>query len=118
MHRHAKRGRVVGALITIAVLLSAVPAAAQDTSTQEARATETYNDAVDAVQAHRYDAACRGFNNAAIMYENAIGSLMGQSMATEEDRDYIKRYADMLQGRADAAKKAAKAACYLRDNPE
>lgn len=101
-----------------AALLNAVPAAAQDTSTQEARATETFNAAVDAAQAHRYDAACRGFNNAAVMYENAIGSLMGQSMATEEERDYVKRYADMLQSRADDAKKAAKAACYLRDHPE
>ncbi len=118
MHRHARRGRVVGALFTFSALLGPMPALAQDTSTQEARATETYNDAVDAVQAHRYDAACRGFNNAAVMYENAIGSLMGQSMATEEARDYIKRYADMLQASADQAKKAAKAACYLRDNPE
>jgi len=109
---------MLGALFTFSALLGPVAAVAQDTSTQEARATETYNDAVDAAQAHRYDAACRGFNNAAVMYENAIGSLMGQSMATEEDRDYIKRYADMLQGRADEAKKAAKAACYLRDHPE
>ncbi len=107
-----------GALLFVAALLSPVAAMAQDTSTQEARATETYNDAVDAGQAGHDDAACRGFGNAAVMYENAIGSLMGQSMATEEDRDYIKRYADMLQGRADQAKKAAKAACYLRDNPE
>ena len=118
MYSSIMRGRVAGALGIIAVLLSAVPAAAQVTSTQEARATETYNAAVDAAQEHRYDAACRGFGNAAVMYENAIGSLMGQSMATEEDRDYIKRYANMLQGRADEAKKAAKAACYLRDHPE
>ena len=108
----------LGALITLVALPGAAPAMAQDTSTQEARATETYNEAVDAGQAGHNDAACRGFGNAAVMYENSIGSLMGQSMATEEDRDYIKRYADMLQGRADQAKKAAKAACYLRDNPE
>lgn len=109
---------MLGALFTFSALLSPLPALAQDTSTLEARATQTFNDAVDAGQAHRYDEACRGFNNAAVLYENAIGSLMGQSMATEEDRDYVKRYANMLQGRADEAKKAAKAACYLRDHPE
>jgi hypothetical protein len=109
---------MLGALLTFSALLGPVAAMAQDTSTQEARATETYNDAVDAAQAHRYDAACRGFNNAAVMYENAINSLYGQSMATEEDRDYIKSYANNLQASADQAKKAAKAACYLRDHPE
>ncbi|MFM5895133.1 MAG: hypothetical protein ACKOQM_11990 [Novosphingobium sp.] len=108
----------LGALFTFSALLSPLPAMAQDTSAQEARATQTYNDAVDAGQAHRYDEACRGFSNAAVLYENAIGSLMGQSMATEEDRDYIKSYANHLQASADQAKKAAKAACYLRDNPE
>ena len=108
--------RSLGGLFAALLLVQAAPAAAQDTDTQAARATQTYNDAVDAVQSRRYDAACRGFGNAAVMYENAIGSLMGQSMATEEDRDYIKRYANTWQGAADQAKKAAKAACYLRDN--
>lgn len=99
------------------VLLSSAPAAAQDTDTLAARATEAYNDAVDAGKSGRYDSACRGFGNAAILYENAINSLFSHSMATEEDRDTIKQYANQLQANADDSKKAAKAACYLRDNP-
>lgn len=117
MHAIARWSELIGPFVIAVSLLGATPAAAQDTSTQEARATQTFNDAVDAGKAGRNDAACRGFGNAAVMYENTIGSLMAQSMATEEDREYIKRYANNLQASADQAKKAAKAACYLRDNP-
>ena len=96
------------ALSMALVLLSSAPAAAQDTDTLAARATEAYNDAVDAGKSGRYDSACRGFGNAAILYENAINSLFSHSMATEEDRDTIKQYANQLQANADDSKKQPK----------
>lgn len=117
MADYAPRARLLGVLFAAVVVLCAMPAAAQDTDRLTAHATEVFNDAVDAGKGARYESACRGFGNAAVLYENAINSLFSQSMATVEDRDYIKRYADQLQANANDAKKAAKAACYLRDNP-
>jgi len=104
-------------LAAIAVLYGAAPAAAQDADTLASRATEAYNEALAAGKSGRYDSACRGFGNAAVLYENAINSLFSKSMATEEDRDYIKQYANQLQVNVDDSKEGAKAACYLRDNP-
>lgn len=96
-------------------LLTAVPAMAQDTDAQAARATDVYNDAATQSRAGNYAGACRGFANAEVMFGNAINSLYSHSMATDEDRDYVKGFANHLQGLVDRAKEAGKAACHLRD---
>ena len=101
----------------LAVLSDATPAAAQDTDALAQRAAEAFNEGVDASHAGQFSIACRQYGNAATLFENTIMSLMGQSMATEEDRDYLKGYVDRLQAHADSAKEEAKYACSRGDSP-
>ena len=104
-------------LVAVAALPNPAPAFAQDTDTLSARAAQSYNDALDAGKDGKYATACRGFNNAAALFSNAMNSLYSHSMATDEDRDYVKQYANVLQDRMDSAKQAANAACGLDDGP-
>lgn len=109
------RTKQLAAALAALSLLSAAPAAAQDTDRLASQAADAFNAGVDASHAGQFSVACRQYGNAAVLFENTIMSLMGQSMATEEERDYLKSYADRLQAHADQAKEEAKYACSRGD---
>ena len=117
MGSQTKRTKLMGAVLAALALLSAAPAAAQDTDRLAREATEAFNAGVDASHAGQFSTACRQYSNAAVLFENTIMSLMGQSMATEEDRENLKSYANRLQAYVNQAKDEAKYACARANSP-
>lgn len=117
MHRHARPSRVVGALITIAVLalLSASPAAAQSTEARAAHAQEVALQAIADGEAGHNVQACQGFRNAETLYKGAINSLYSHSLSTPDDRKFVTDSADFLQLRFNAAKEGVSIYCGLPD---
>ena len=107
----------LGALAAAALLLGAQPVLAETSDSLSQRATDAFNEAVVAGRAEHYQAACRGFNSAAALYNNAIFALIGEPMQTDEERDYVKRQGQALQDRVDKAKEYAKVVCPLSDGP-
>lgn len=114
----AKRTKLVGTVLGVLALLGAAPAAAQDTDRLARQAAEAFNAGVDASHAGEFSTACRQYSNAAVLFENTIMSLMGQSMASEEDRDNVRSYANRLQEHINQAKEEAKYACARAQNPD
>ena len=111
------RTKRLSAALAALSLLSAAPAAAQDTDTLDRQATEAFNAGVDASREGRFSVACIEYGNAAVLFHNTIMSLIGQPMGTEEDRDNIKTYADNVQVHLNQAKEEAKYACSRGDGP-
>ena len=101
---------LVTVMCAIAILL-ARSAMAQDRNTYDQRAVNAYNTGLDAKEAGNNEDACRNFNNAATLWENAVYALMSYSMRTEEDRELLKRDADQLQSAANKAKEQARNVC-------
>ena len=98
-------------VVACALSLAAIPALAKDLADQVDSAVNAFNQAIDDEDAGRYSDACIGYRNAASRFENAIYSLVGMSMQTEEDRERIKAYADHLQDNVDDAKAGATRVC-------
>lgn len=84
---------------------------AQNAVANEQRAVNAYNAGLDAKDRGDNEAACRHFNAAAVLWENAIYGLAGANMSTQEARDSVKAVADNLQARADKAKSKAREVC-------
>ena len=103
--------KVAAKFLVFVALISTHAAQAQDVNARRERATAVYNEALAAAKAGDYEAACRGFNDAAIHYENAITALMSANMSTEEQRENVKSYASGLQADANDAKRNASSAC-------
>lgn len=100
-------------ILLAALMLStaAFPALAEDPGAIADRAITAYNAGIDAENAGNYADACISYRDAADRFESAIYALMGQSMQTQEERDGIKAYADMLQEKIDIAKENARRVC-------
>lgn len=90
---------------------AAFPAFAQDLSTMVDQAVVAYNEGLDAEDDGRYADACTSYRDAAERFESAIYSLIGQPMATEDERENTKAYADHLQEEVDSAKENASRVC-------
>lgn len=113
---HINTTKITFAICAAIALLSGQIAFAQDTDTQSARAAAEFDKALTAGRAGNYEGACRGFKNAAIMYENAVYSLLAKPMATDDDRSYVKAYAKNLQDSANDSKRLADTVCGLKND--
>lgn len=110
-----KSGAVAAAIAVF--MLGVHSAQAQDVNALRERGTAAYNEALAAGRAGDFATACRGFNNATIYFENAISALLSARMTTEDDREYVKSFANSVQGDVDDAKRNAATACARRNEP-
>ncbi len=95
----------------LALSAAAFPALAEDPRAIADRAITAYNAGIDAENAGNYSDACISYRDAADRFESAIYALMGQPMQTQDERDNIKAYADVLQEKVDLAKENARRVC-------
>ena len=86
-------------------------ASRQEVARLATQAEEAFTAGVAASKDNNNAAACRYFENAAVLWENAIYASLGMMTDPAYDRDEVSHNNDNLQENADKAKRNAKALC-------
>jgi hypothetical protein len=94
-----------------AALAGTGEASRQEVARLATQAEEAFTAGLAAAKDNNNAAACRYFENAAVLWENAIYASLGMMTDPAYDRDEVSRNNDNLQENADSAKKNAKIVC-------